>query len=105
MEIVIIMDALPQNQKSNNSKIIAKKALEKTRWFFESKFYPLFLVVCGLISHTFSLEILGIVAVLATTAIALFTCDNFKFLITPVIISPLMFSQKSVATGKYYGTA
>ena len=90
------------NEKGKIVKITPKTIIEKLRWFFESKYYPLFLLIFALISHTFSLEIVGIVAVLATTAIALFVCDNFKFLVMPVIISPLMFSQKSVATGKYY---
>ncbi len=92
------------NEQGKIIKITPKTILEGLRWFFESKYYPFFLFVAGLISHTFSVEILGIVAVVGTTAIALFVCDNFKFLITPVIISPLMFSEKSVATGKYYDT-
>lgn len=92
------------NEKGKIIKITPKTVLEKLRWFFESKYYPFFLFVFALISHTFSIEIVGIVAVVGTTAIALFVCDNFKFLVTPVIISPLMFSQKSVATGKYYDT-
>ena len=92
------------NEKGKIIKLTPKTIFEKLRWFFESKYYPFVLFLAGLISHTFSVEIFGIVAVLLSTAIALFVCDNFKFLITPVIISPLMFSEKSVATGKYYDT-
>lgn len=90
------------NDSHKSQKPVAKTILEKLRWFFDSKFYPPVLIIAGLISHTFSVEIFGIIVVLSTTAIALFVCDNFKFLITPVVISPIMFSEKSVATGKYY---
>lgn len=76
--------------------------LDKIRWFFNSKYYPLALFLFALISHTFSVEILGIVAVMTAVCIGLLICNDFKFLITPFVVSNLMFSEKSVATGKYY---
>ena len=76
--------------------------LEKIRWFFNSKYYPFVLFLAALISHTFSVEILGIVAVMTALCFGLVICDDFKFLITPFVVSNLMFSEKSVATGKYY---
>ncbi len=85
-------------------KSFAKKALFKLRWFFNSKFYPPILIFFVLISHTFSIEELGIAIVLSSASLGLFVCDDLKFLITPLITFILMFSEKSVATGKYYDT-
>ncbi len=76
--------------------------LDKARWFFNSKYYPFALFIFALASHTFSVEILGIVAVMIAICTGLLICDDFKFLITPFVVSNLMFSEKSVATGKYY---
>lgn len=76
--------------------------LNKARWFFNSKYYPFALFLFALISHTFSIEILGIVAVMTAACIGLLICNDFKFLIAPFVVSNLMFSEKSVATGKYY---
>ncbi|MBQ8546423.1 MAG: O-antigen ligase family protein [Clostridia bacterium] len=90
-----------------NSTVKAKKlsVLEKARWFFNSKYYPFILFLTALISHTFSVEIFGIVVVMTAVCTGLLICDDFKFLITPFVVSNLMFSEKSVATGKYYGKA
>lgn len=87
-----------------NSALDKKKLtiLEKARCFFNSKYYPFILFLTALISHTFSVEIFGIVVVMTAICTGLLICDDFKFLITPFVVSSLMFSEKSVATGKYY---
>lgn len=80
------------------------KALLRLRWFFNSKLYPLILVLFALISHTFSIEELGISVILATALPALLICDDMKFFISPLIVFIFMFSERSVSSGKFYKT-
>lgn len=82
----------------------ANKTLLRLRWFFNSKLYPLILVFFALISHTFSIEELGITIILATALPALLICDDMKFFISPLIVFIFMFSEKSVSSGKFYKT-
>ena len=72
------------------------------RKLLSGKIYPLMLALAILISHSFSIEELGITVVLATVLLGLLVCDDLKFFIAPLTYSLFMFSEKSVATGKYY---
>ena len=86
------------------SSSFVKKAFLGLRWFFNSKFYPLMLVIFALISHTFSIEELGITIIVATALPALLICDDMKFIISPLIVFIFIFSEKSVSSGKFYRT-
>ena len=72
------------------------------RKFFGSKIYPLIIAISILVSHSFSIEEFGIFIVLSTVFLGLLICDDLKFFILPLTSSLFMFSEKSVATGKYY---
>lgn len=87
-------------EKNNNFT----KFVLTLRNFYNSRIYPLILALSILISHSFSLEELGIAVVLGTVLLGLLVCDDLKFFILPLTCSLFMFSEKSVATGKYYET-
>ena len=89
---------------ASKGSCFANKTILKLRWFFNSKLYPLILVFFALISHTFSIEELGITIILATALPALLICDDMKFFISPLIVFIFMFSEKSVSSGKFYKT-
>ncbi len=76
--------------------------VDKSRWFFNSKYYAFLLFITALISHTFSIEILAIVITVFLVCLGLLVCEDFKFLIMPFIISLLNFSEKSVSSGIFY---
>lgn len=78
---------------------------DKANSFLNSYYYPLLVFSFALISHTFSVEILGIVVLALSASIGFIVCDDLKFLISPLIFFIFMFSQKSVESGTFYTTA
>ena len=72
--------------------------------FLNSYYYPLAVFFSVLISHTLSIELLGIITVLLSAGIGLLVCEDLKFLISPLIMFIFMFSQKSVESGVFYDT-
>lgn len=79
-----------------------KSVILALRNFFNGKIYPIVLAVSILVSHSFSIEELGIFVVLSTVFLGLLVSDDLKFFISPLTYSLFMFSEKSVASGKYY---
>ena len=71
--------------------------------FLNGKFYPLLIFVVTLFSHTFSCELFGVTVIFTTVSIGLIICDDLKFLISPLIMFILTFSQKSIISGVVAG--
>ena len=76
----------------------------KATTFLNSYYYPLLIFFATFISHTFSIELLGIIVLLLSVSIGLVLCDDLKFLISPLIMFIFNFSQKSVKSGIFYTT-
>lgn len=76
----------------------------KARAFLNSYYYPILVFFAVLISHTFSLELLGIIFILISASIGLLVCEDLKFIFSPLIMFIFMFSQKSVKSGIFYDT-
>lgn len=77
---------------------------DKAIAFLNSYYYPVLLFFVALISHTFSIEMFGASVIILTGCLGLILCNDLKFLISPVIMFILMFSEKSVSSGMYYET-
>ena len=76
----------------------------KANAFLSSYYYPLLVLFATLISHTFSIEPLGFSIILVTAGTGLLICDDFRFIISPLIMFIFMFSDKSVKSGIFYTT-
>ena len=76
----------------------------KASAFLNSYYYPIIVFFAALISHSFSIELFGIIVILLSAAIGLMVCEDLRFFISPLIIFIFMFSQKSVASGVFYDT-
>lgn len=74
----------------------------KSRFFLESKYYTLILAFITLISHTFSIEPLGFSVIVLTAIWGLLTCEDLKFLISPLFFFIFCFSEKSVASKIFF---
>ena len=74
----------------------------RAKSFFDGHYYPLLVFAVTLLSHTFSIEVLGISVILATACLGLLVCDDMRFFISPLIFFILMFSQKSVENGVFF---
>ena len=74
---------------------------EKSSAFLNGIYYPILVFFSVLISHTFSVEIIGIVVLGATAGLGFLVCDNTRFLISPLIMFSLMFSEKTISSGKF----
>ncbi|MBQ8145663.1 MAG: O-antigen ligase family protein [Clostridia bacterium] len=74
----------------------------KANAFLNGCFYPLLIFFVTLISHTFSLELFGVTIIFITVSLGLIICDNLKFLISPLIMFILTFSQKSIEDGRFF---
>ena len=77
---------------------------EKAVSFLNGRYYPLLICFCALISHTFSIEIFGIAVIALTVGIGFIFCQDLKFLLAPLFMFILMFSQPSVESGIFYET-
>ena len=75
---------------------------DKAKAFLNGHYYPVLIFLVTLISHTFSLELFGVGIIFATASIGLVVCDDLKFLISPLLMFILTFSQKSVGSGKFF---
>ena len=73
-----------------------------TKSFLNGYYYPLLVFAIALISHTFSIEPLGIFVIIASSCVGFLVCDDVKFFISPLIFFILMFSQKSVESGIFF---
>ena len=80
------------------------KFKEKASSFLNSYYYPILICVCMLISHTLSIEIFGIAVLVATASLGFLFCKDLKFLLSPLFMFILMFSQPSVESGVFYET-
>lgn len=78
------------------------KILNKTREFLNSFYFPLTVFSLVLISHTFSIELLGASIILFCVFIGLLICDDLKFIISPLLMFIFAFSQKSISSGKFF---
>ncbi len=70
--------------------------------FANSLYYPIFIAVLVLAGHVFSIELLTSIILLISVGLGLMLCYDLKFLISPLVMFIFTFSQKSVASGKYY---
>lgn len=77
---------------------------EKAISFLNGYYYPLLICVCTLIAHTFSIELFGVGVLVATVSLGFLFCKDLKFLISPLFMFILMFSQPSVESGIFYKT-
>ncbi|MBE6674486.1 MAG: hypothetical protein E7596_05220 [Ruminococcaceae bacterium] len=74
----------------------------KAKSFLNGYYYPLLIFLTALMAHTFSLELLGAAIFFITATAGFIFCEDLKFLISPLIMFILMFSQKSVASGIFF---
>ncbi len=80
------------------------KFVERSRSFLNSYYYPLAIFLIALICHSLSIEVLGASLIISSVIIGLLTCDDLKFIISPLIMFIMMFSEKSIMSGKFYTT-
>ena len=76
----------------------------KAKSFLDGYYYPCLILLATLISHALSIELLGIITYTVTVGIGFIVCDDLKFLISPLFMFTLMFSEKSVSAGVFYTT-
>ena len=74
---------------------------DKTNSFLNSYYYPILVFIAVLISHTFSLELLGLIVISISAALGFIVCDNVRFLIAPLTMFTLNFSEKTISNGTY----
>ena len=77
---------------------------EKVISFLNGYYYPLLICICALISHTFSIELFGVFVLVASVSLGFLFCQDLKFLLSPLFMFILMFSQPSVESGVFYET-
>ncbi len=74
----------------------------KAKSFLNGYYYPLIIFATALVAHTFSLELFGAAIFFITATLGFIFCEDLKFLISPLIMFILMFSQKSIGSGIFY---
>ena len=77
----------------------------KSKTFLNSYYFPVFVFLITLISHTFSIELFGSIILIISACIGLLVCDDLKFLLSPLMMFVLMFSEKSISNGTFYSSA
>ena len=81
---------------------IVLKLFEYSKVFLNSKIYPIFIFLLALFSHTFSFEEACAGLLILSVIVGLFVCNDLKFLISPLFFFIFMFSEKSVASDRFF---
>lgn len=76
--------------------------ISKMQSFYNGFIYPLIIFSAVIIAHTFSIELLAVIVILASVLPGLIICKDLKFIISPLILFIFAFSEKSVSSGIFF---
>lgn len=78
------------------------KVRDKASLLYNGKLFPVFIAICVLLGHLFSLEAIFIPLIVVVSLIGFAVCDTLEFMLAPLLMTLFTASQKTVAAGGFY---